>query len=312
MSVMPATGRGQFAEALDRLPERVDAPAAQRADEQHLRLPGRCIGVRPLRVPLQAHQPQRRGDLRLRPHGGVLVEVGLVDQHQVRQFHHAALDCLQVVAGVGQLQQHEDVGHAGHRGLALADSDRLDDHHVVAGRLGDAHRLARLLGHAAERAARRAGADVRPRIDRQPLHPRLVAEDRAARDARRRVDGEHRHPVPLLDQGQTQRLDEGRLADPRHAGDAQSQRAAGRRQQRVEHLVGAGAVVGARRLQQRDRLGDRPPLRRAGLAAHAVDQRLIGRRQHQPPSALRICASTSRALAGIGVPGPKMPLTPAA
>jgi len=63
---------------------------------------------------------------------------------------------------------------------------------------------------------------------------------------------------------------------------------------------------------KRDRLAIARRCRRAGLAAHAVDQRLIGRRQHQPPSALRICASTSRALAGIGVPGPKMPLTPAA
>jgi hypothetical protein len=82
-----------------------------------------------------------------------LVEVGLVDDHQVGQLHHALLDGLQVVAGVGQLQQHEHVGHAGHRGLALADADGLDDHHVVARRLADQHRLARLLGHAAERAA---------------------------------------------------------------------------------------------------------------------------------------------------------------
>jgi hypothetical protein len=41
------------------------------------------------------------------------VDVGLVDDHQVGQFHHALLDGLQVVAGVGQLQQHEHVGHAG-------------------------------------------------------------------------------------------------------------------------------------------------------------------------------------------------------
>ena len=66
-------------------------------------------------------------DLRRGARRGVGVEVGLVDDDQVGQLHHALLDRLQVVAGVGQLQQHEHVGHAGDRGLALADADGLDD-----------------------------------------------------------------------------------------------------------------------------------------------------------------------------------------
>ena len=57
-----------------------------------------------------------------------------------------------------------------------------------------------------------------------------------------------------------------RLADARHAGDAEAQRLAGVRQQRVEQRVGARAVVGARRFEQRDRLGDRAPLRSPGAA----------------------------------------------
>ena len=78
----------------------------------------------------------------------------------------------------------------------------------------------------------------------------------------------------------------------------------------VQQRVGAQAVVLARRLQQRDGLGHRTALARAGLAEHVIQQLLIG--QHGPGQcvcqaltwALRICSSTSFALAGIGVPGP--------
>ena len=204
-----------------------------------------------------AEQPQRRGDLRLGPGGRVRVEVGLVDQHQIGQLHHALLDRLQLVAGIGQLHQHEHVGHAGHRHLALADADRLDDHHVVAGRLEHQHRLARLLGHAAQRAARRAGPDIGLRMHRQMLHAGLVAQDGAARDRRRRIDGQHRHAVALVDQVQAQRLDQGRLADARHTAQAESERVAGVRQQGRQQGVRLRAVVGAGRLQQGDGLGDR-------------------------------------------------------
>ena len=81
---------------------------------------------------------------------------------------------------------------------------------------------------------------------------------------------------------------------------------AGVRQQRVQQRVGARAVVGAGRLEQRDGLGQRAALRRAGRAAHGIEQRLVGVGQHQAPAPtdFLICSSTSLALAGIGVPGP--------
>ena len=96
-----------------------------------------------------------------------------------------------------QLQQHEQVDHAGDRDLALADADRLDDHDVEAGRLAHQHRLARARGHAAERAAggRRADERVARRRD-SSLHARLVAEDRAAGARARRIDRQHRDPWP--------------------------------------------------------------------------------------------------------------------
>ena len=131
-------------------PEASTPCAFERAELQHLRMP-RGVGARARAV--LAEEAQRAGDLRLRARGRVGVEVGLVDDDEVGQLHHALLDRLQVVAGVGQLQQHEHVGHAGDGRLALADADRLDDHDVEAGGLAHQHRLARLLGHAAERAA---------------------------------------------------------------------------------------------------------------------------------------------------------------
>jgi hypothetical protein len=142
---------------------------------------------------------QRRLDLADRARRGAGIEVGLVDDDQVGELHHALLDRLQVVAGVGQLQEQEHVGHAGNRGLALADADGLDDDDVVAGRLDDAHRLARRRRDAAERAAARARPHERGRVDREPLHARLVAEDRSARDARARVDASTatRSPSPM-------------------------------------------------------------------------------------------------------------------
>ena len=53
------------------------------------------------------------------------------------------------------------------------------------------------------------------RLAREPLHPRLVAQDRAAGDGAGRVHRQHRDPVALADEVQAQGLDERRLADAR-------------------------------------------------------------------------------------------------
>ena len=83
-------------------------------------------------------------------------------------------------------------------------------------------------------------------------------------------------------------------------------------EQRGEQRVGALAMVGAGRFEQRDRLGDGAPLPLARRGEHRVEQLLIAGRQHRDAAAPRgaraserlICSSTSFALAGIGVPGP--------
>jgi hypothetical protein len=62
---------------------------------------------------------------------------------------------------------------------------------------------------------------------------------------------------------QAQHLDEGALADARHAGQADAQRLAAGGQQGVQQLVGARAVVGPLALEQRDGPGQRAALARA-------------------------------------------------
>ena len=235
-------------------------------------MPGGLVVARVAGVAVLAEDAQRARDLGPRAGRRVGVEVRLVDDDQVGQLHHALLDRLQVVAGVRQLHQHEHVRHARRGRLALADADRLDDDDVVAGRLANQHRLARLLGHPAQRAAGGTGPDVGLLVHGQLLHPSLVAEDRAAGDAAGRIDGQHRDAVALLDQVQAEHFDERALADAGHAADGDPERGAGVRQQCREHLVALGPVVRAGRFQQRDRLGDGAALRRPARGQHLPGQ----------------------------------------
>ena len=115
------------------------------------------------------------------------------------------------------------------------------------------------------------------------------------------------------DQLQAERLDEGRLADAGHSRNADPERVARRRRQRGQQSVGALAVVGAARLEQGDRLGDRATLRLARRASTLLRRTWSSRgsiatrpgvQAWAAASARLICSSTSLALAGIGVPGP--------
>jgi len=157
-------------------------------------------------------------------------------------------------------------------------------------------------GHATQGTAARAGADVGLRVHRQMLHAGFVPQDGAARDGGRRVHRQHRHAVPLPDQVQAQRFNEGGLAHARHAADAQAKGAPGVRQHGGQQFVGLQAVVGTRRFEQRDRLGHGAALRWR-LAVQQALQDLVRAHEAQPWAFL-ICSSTSLALATIGVPGP--------
>jgi hypothetical protein len=90
-------------------------------------------------------------------------------------------------------------------------------------------------------------------VPRKLGHARFVTENRAAADATRGIDGEHRDAMAALAQAQAERLDKGRFADPRHAGDAHAVRLSSLRQKRREHLLGALFVGGMIAFDQRDR-----------------------------------------------------------
>ena len=85
----------------------------------------------------------------------------------------------------------------------------------------------------------------------------------------------------VLDEVAAERLDERRLARAGRAGDPDAHRAADVREHLGEQRLGLGAVVGARRLDQRDRARERAPVTVDHLArqlAHAAGEG-TGRRQ---------------------------------
>src|SRR5207247_3078214 len=133
-----------------------------------------------------------------------------------------------------------------------------------------------------------------------------------ARQRARRVDGEHVDLLPEADQMEAEGLDESALAHPGHAAHADAGGAARVGEHELEEPLRRALVVGARALDQRDRLGERAPAPRA----HVGGQRLGAARRRwrhyaavPPPSP--ISWSTRRAAFGIFVPGPKIAFTPA-
>ena len=106
--------------------------------------------------------------------------------------------------------------------------------------------------------------------------------------------------MPLANQVQAQGFNEGGLAHARHAADAQTERLARVGQQRREQLICLRAVIGAGGFEQRDRFGHGAALQGAIAPHNAALDRFRG----HAATALRICSSTSLALAGMGVPGP--------
>jgi hypothetical protein len=132
--------------------------------------------------------------------------------------------------------------------LRLADADGLQVHVVLARGVHQERRLQRGLRHAAERPARRHGADEDPGVEEVLGQPDAVAEQRPAAERRARVDGEHadgaveRALVP--DEGG----DERRLAGAGRSGEADDRRTACPRIDRADELPPRRVVV----LDERD------------------------------------------------------------
>src|SRR5439155_12371693 len=231
---------------------------------------------------------------------------------RVGQLEDALLYALELVARAREHEDQEEADHRGDRELGLPDADRLDQHDVVARRLADEERLPRPPRDTPERARGRARADEGLGRGREARHARLVAQDAAARERARRVDGEHGDLLPETDQMEAESLDEGALAHPGHAAHADAGGAARVGEHELEEPLRRALVVGARALDQRDRLGERA----AAPRTHVGGQRLGAARRRwrhyaavPPPSP--ISWSTRRAAFGIFVPGPKIAFTPA-
>jgi hypothetical protein len=199
---------------------------------------------------------------RLRSARDVLA-VGLVDGERIGQLEDAFLDALELVAGArASMSTRKEVDHRGDGELGLPDTDRLDQDDVVAGRLTHEERLARPARHAAERAGRRARSDEGLGRRREARHARLVAEDAAAARGARRDRRRGRRRACRADQVEPEGLDEGALADPRDAADADARRTPGRGMDQLQEPLRRALIVGTRALDQRDRLGERPAVAR--------------------------------------------------
>src|SRR5690606_23652385 len=169
--------------------------------------------------------------------------IGFVDDERIGQLHDAALDALQLVAGIRQHQHHEEINHARDFVFTLTNPDGFDQNDIVARSFAEQHGFARVLGHTAQRALGGRGSNERFIAARQLFHARLVAENRTPGDRRTRIDREHRDLFAKPDQIQPESFDESRLADTRDAGDADTNAVAGGWQQCLEHALRPDAIV---------------------------------------------------------------------
>ena len=119
--------------------------------------------------------------MQLRTLGRHRVNVGLVDDHQISQLHHAFFNRLQIITRIRQLHEHKHVSHIGHSGFTLAHTDGFNNHDVIAGSFTNQHGFTRFFSHTAQRAAGGAGPDVGFFMHRQHFHAGLVSQYGAAR-----------------------------------------------------------------------------------------------------------------------------------
>jgi hypothetical protein len=232
---------------------------------------------------------------------------------------------LQLVAGARQGQDQEEVHHLGHHDLGLAHAYRLDDHHVVARGLDQQHGLP---GHPADPAhhpARWRGPNEAFRIDGEPRHPGLVAEDRPAAARGGGIDREHGHLVILGCQHAAEAVDQRRLADAGHAGDTDppGRRVdrVGHRQDRLQERLGRLAMLAPAALDQRDGARQKGAITPPDAVAKALERwqrrqtRLAFRRYSAAaeawPSSRLSLSRRSIAASAMIVPGGKIALAPA-
>ena len=155
-----------------------------------------------------------------------IVAVGLVDGDHIGEFDDAFFEPLHFIAAAGQHHHQEKIGHVGDRNLRLADADRFDQYHVVARRLAQQHGFARLGGDASEGAGRGEGR-MNALASFARCAMRVFRQESIRRCAATRDRPRARRPCGLVRQHAAQRIDHGRFADARRAGNADAHRVAG-------------------------------------------------------------------------------------
>jgi hypothetical protein len=121
------------------------------------------------------------------------------------------------------------------------------------------------------------GRDIGVRVDSEPRHARLVAEDRAAAARRARIDCEHRHELALRGEHGAQRVDRGRFAHTRHAGNPDPQRLPRLGQNLLQQLTRRIAPILPARFHQRDGARERGALAGDQACAQIGDVDVGGR-----------------------------------
>jgi hypothetical protein len=169
---------------------------------------------------------------------------------------------------------------------------------------------------AAGREPARGRPDERGRLDRQALHPGLVAEDRAAGERARWIDRQHGDAMAGRQQLHAELVDEGALAHAGHAGDADPAGAAGLGQHAREQLLRQHAVGGVAALDQGHGLREHGAVRRPDAALVGVDRQAGAAPAHAgvgslPGSTCSSWSSSATAASAMTVPGPKIAAAPA-
>ena len=116
--------------------------------------------------------------------------VALVDDHDVRDLEEARLDRLDLVPHLGRLEDDGRVGRGRDLDLALAGSDRLEEHEIEPARVHHRCGGRRCGGEPASVAPRGHRSDEHVSVGGIPLHPDAVAEQRTTGDRARRIHGD--------------------------------------------------------------------------------------------------------------------------
>lgn len=111
-----------------------------------------------------------------------VVAVILGNYQNIRQFHDAPLDALEIVSGAGDEQEHENVHHGAHRSFRLADPHGFNENNVKARGFACNHGFTRFPGYASQRAAGGGRADEGVFFSGEFLHACFVSHNGTAGD----------------------------------------------------------------------------------------------------------------------------------